>query len=414
MKEPEILFESIPGGVTAPKGFQAAGVAAGIKKRNKDVAIIYSEVPATAAGVFTTNKVKAAPVLWSSRIVENQKSVQAIVINSGNANACTGAIGMDHAALMSEATAKELHLDKDSVLVASTGVIGVPLPIDRVLSGIHTACSELNSSPEASDAAAHAIMTTDTFKKEIAITIELQGQTVTIGGIAKGSGMIHPNMATMLGYITTDVNIDRSLLTKLLKDTVEDSYNMISVDGDTSTNDAVIVLANGLANNEKLTDASSQEYAQFCAAFRYVNTFLAKQIVRDGEGANKLLEVHVTGAASVQDAKKLVKSVIQSSLVKTAFFGEDANWGRILAAMGYSGATFDTSNVTIKFKSDGGSVVLMKNSEPLQFDEDAALKVLQEKDIHVDIKLGDGDASAIGWGCDLSYEYVRINGDYRT
>ncbi len=414
MEGQKISLSTIEGGITAPKGFKAAGVAAGIKKRNKDIAVIYSEVPAKVAAAFTTNRVKAAPVLWSQRIVGSKKEVQAIVINSGNANACTGTIGMEHAALMCETTAKELKLDKDTVLVSSTGVIGVPLPIECICNGIHSACAALDSTFQASEAAAEAIMTTDTFKKQIAIAIEIGGQTVTIAGMAKGSGMIHPNMATMLGFITTDVNIDLALLDQLLKETVADSYNMISVDGDTSTNDTVVVLANGQANHQIITDANSENFLKFRDAFRHVNTYLAKQIVRDGEGANKLLEVHVTGAHSTEDAKKLVKSVINSSLVKTAFFGEDANWGRILAAMGYSGATFDTAKVKIKFASDGGSILLMQDSEPVKFDEEAALKILKEKDIHIDIKLQDGNGTAIGWGCDLSYEYVRINGDYRT
>ncbi len=407
-------IHAIDGGVTAPKGFMAAGVHAGIKKRKKDVAIIYSKVPAKAAAVFTTNIVKAAPVLWSENIVKQNHIVQAIVINSGNANACTGTTGMEHATQMAETTAHELELDKNTVVVASTGIIGVPLPIETVCKGIHSVCEELAESAGASTMAAEAITTTDTFIKQIAVRVDIDGQTVSIGGMAKGSGMIHPNMATMLSFITTDANIDALLLDELLKETVDSSYNMISVDGDTSTNDMVVVLANGSADNNLIIDKQSEGYLQFREAFQYVNTYLAKQIVRDGEGANKLLEVHVKGAKSKSCAKMLVKSIITSNLVKTAFFGEDANWGRILAAMGYSGADFDTNHVTIKFKSNAGSILLMNDSEPIQFDEEKALKVLKESDIHIDIELSDGEAESVGWGCDLSYDYVKINGDYRT
>lgn len=414
MKEENSSIHFIDGGVTSPKGFMAAGVHAGIKKRKKDLAVIYSKVPAKAVAAFTTNTVKAAPVLWSEQVVKSGGNVQAIVVNSGNANACTGSTGMDHAIQMAETAALELSLDKNAVIVSSTGIIGLPLPIETVCTGIHAVCEELSESVQASAMAAEAIMTTDTFMKQVAVSINIQGQVVTIGGMAKGSGMIHPNMATMLSFVTTDADISLPLLDELLKDTVSDSYNMISVDGDTSTNDMVVVIANGLAKNERIIEKDSDAYAKFRAAFQYVNTYLAKQIVRDGEGANKLIEVHVTGAVCKADAKKLVKSVITSNLVKTAFFGEDANWGRILAAMGYSGAQFDTTNVTIQFKSNAGSILLMNHSEPVQFDESIALQILKESDIHVDIKLCDGDGEAIGWGCDLSYEYVRINGDYRS
>ena len=406
-------MKRLEGGITAPIGFRASGVSAGVKKQGKDVALIYSEVPANAAAVFTTNAVKAAPVLWSQRNLLNQQTAQAIVINSGNANACTGSAGMEHAIQMCETVAKHLSIETNDVLVASTGVIGVHLPIDLVCSGIASASAELGSSTEAAAAAAEAIMTTDTFSKQIAVSITVDGKTVTIGGMAKGSGMIHPNMATMLGFVTTDANIDQPTLQKLLKETVADSYNMISVDGDTSTNDTVFVLANGQAGNECLTE-THPEYSQFRDAFRFVNTFLAKQIVMDGEGASKFLEVRVEGAATTEDARKLVKSIINSSLVKTAFFGEDANWGRILAAMGYSGVAFDVARVYIAFESAAGRISLMEDGEPEHFDEDVASQILKEREIIIDVKLGDGEASAVGWGCDLSYEYVRINGDYRT
>lgn len=406
-------MERREGGITAPVGFQAAGVSAGIKKQGKDVALIYSEAPAHVGAVFTTNVVKAAPVLCTQQKVLRQPMARAVIINSGNANACTGAVGMEHAVQMCETTANGLRLAADEVLVASTGVIGVPLPIEQVCTGIQAASAELGSEAANASAAAEAIMTTDTFVKQVAVSVVIDQKTVTIGGMAKGSGMIHPNMATMLGFITTDAQMEPAALQQLLQATVEDTFNMISVDGDTSTNDTVLVLANGQAGNEPLT-VDHAEFPAFRDAFRFVCTFLAKQIVTDGEGASKLLEARVTGAASRADARKLVKAVLNSSLVKTAFFGEDANWGRILAAMGYAGAPFDPAKVSIAFTSDQGHIALMEHGEPIQFDEEAASRILHERDIVIEISLGDGDASATGWGCDLSYDYVRINGDYRT
>jgi glutamate N-acetyltransferase/amino-acid N-acetyltransferase len=405
--------KQVEGGITAPIGFRASGVSAGIKKQGKDVAVIYSETLANAAAVFTTNAVKAAPVLWSQRTLQGKLTAQAIVINSGNANACTGKAGLEHAIQMCETVANQLSIRTDDVLVASTGVIGVPLPIDRVCNGIMAACETLDRSPEAATSAAEAIMTTDTCSKQVAVSILVDGKTVTIGGMAKGSGMIHPNMATMLGFITTDVSIDGQVLQQLLRETVAETYNMISVDGDTSTNDTVFVLANGQAGNNLMTE-EHVDFERFREAFRFVNTFLAKQIVQDGEGATKLLEVRVHGAASTEDARKLAKAIINSNLVKTAFFGEDANWGRILAAMGYSGVAFDVSGVSIAFESRGGRIVLMEHGEPEIFDEETASRILREREIVVEVQLHEGDASATGWGCDLSYEYVRINGDYRT
>lgn len=408
-----LLVEQLEGGISAPAGFRAAGVSAGIKKQGKDIAIIYSTVPAQAAAVFTTNTVKAAPVLWSNRKMQHGQVAQAIVVNSGNANACTGISGMEHTIAMCEAVATELGLRVDDVLVASTGVIGVPLPVDRVCTGIRRACAELATGVNAANSAAEAILTTDTFTKQMAVSITIDGKAVTIGGMAKGSGMIHPNMATMLGLLTTDANIDGATLQKMLRETVVDTYNMISVDGDTSTNDTVFVLANGQAGNDCLTEAHP-DYGTFRDAFHFLCTFLAKQIVRDGEGATKLLEVRVTGAATVVDARKLGKSIIQSSLVKTALFGEDANWGRILAAMGYSGASFDVARVQIAFESSAGRITLMEDGEPEHFDEELASRILHESEIVIDVLLGDGTAGATAWGCDLSYDYVRINGDYRS
>ncbi|WP_341877483.1 bifunctional ornithine acetyltransferase/N-acetylglutamate synthase [Defluviitalea saccharophila] len=403
----------IDGGITSPKGIKATGNYIGIKKKRKDLAIVYSELPAKGAATFTTNVVKAAPVLWNQQLINEKGNIQAIVVNSGNANACTGEQGMLDTQQMAQTMADCLGLKKEEVLVASTGVIGVPLPMDIICPGIEKTALKLSCLRESAKEAAEAIMTTDTFSKEIAVTFELDGKTITIGGMAKGSGMIHPNMATMLSFITTDINISRELLDKALKESIVDSYNMISVDGDTSTNDMVLVLANGAAENA-LIDTENEDYEQFKKAFHYVNTYLAQQIVRDGEGAGKFIEVYVKGTKTKSDARILAKSIITSNLVKTAFFGEDANWGRILCAMGYSGVQFDTSKVTIQFVSEAGSIILMKNGTPLVFDEDYAYKILHEKDIKVIALLEEGSEEATAWGCDLSYEYVRINGEYRT
>ncbi|WAH37206.1 bifunctional ornithine acetyltransferase/N-acetylglutamate synthase [Alicyclobacillus dauci] len=406
-------MKRLEGGVTAPKGFMASGIRAGVKKEGRDVALVYSTREANVAATFTTNVVKAAPVVLSQETVGKRPVGRAVVINSGNANACTGDVGLRDAAQMRESVAVGLGIANRDVLVASTGVIGVPLPIETVCAGIRTACAELGETREAGTAAAEAIMTTDTYVKEMAVSVEIDGKTVTVGGMAKGSGMIHPNMATMLAVLTTDGSVDAATLQALLRETVADTYNMISVDGDTSTNDTVFMMANGLAGNDTVT-GTHPDYGVFRDAVRYVCTFLAKRIVGDGEGASKLLEVQVSGAATSTDARVLAKSVINSNLVKTAFFGEDANWGRILAAMGYSGASFDAAGVSIAFESAAGRIDLMKAGEPERFDEDVASGILKEREIVIDIHLRDGDGRATAWGCDLSYDYVRINGDYRT
>ncbi|NLJ89144.1 MAG: bifunctional ornithine acetyltransferase/N-acetylglutamate synthase [Epulopiscium sp.] len=406
-------MKKIDGGVTSPKGFMANGNYIGIKKKKKDLSVIYSESPAKGAAAFTTNIVKAAPVLWNQKIIDAKTNIQAIVINSGNANACTGEQGMQDAILMAQTTAEALNLKKEEVLVASTGVIGVLLPMDIICPGIKKTIAALSASREAAKMAAEAIMTTDTYSKEIAVSFTIQGKTVTIGGMAKGSGMIHPNMATMLSFITTDLNIAQDLLDKALKESIVDSYNMISVDGDTSTNDMVIVLANGAAANE-IIDKEDQDYEIFKEALHYVNSYLAKEIVRDGEGAGKFIEVNVKGTKTKEDARIISKSIIRSNLVKTAFFGEDANWGRVICAMGYSGVKFDVNKVTIEFSSKAGKISLMEKGLPIKFDEDIALKILKEKDVTVTATLKEGIEEATAWGCDLSYEYVRINGDYRT
>jgi len=403
----------IKGSITSPNGFKATGKHTGLKKYKKDLAIIFSEVPANTAAVFTTNIVKAACVLWNQKIVKMQPGVQAIVVNSGNANACTGDEGITNNETMAEITAKSLGLKKEQVLVASTGVIGVSLPMDTIKTGIEMLCPELGNSDEDGKNAAESIMTTDTFSKEIAVEFEIQGKTVKIAGMAKGSGMIHPNMATMLAFLTTDINITTELLDKALKETVTDSYNMISVDGDTSTNDMVTILANGKAKNQLISE-ENEDYKVFREALNTVNTHLAQQIIKDGEGATKFLEAQIHGATTKDEARKLAKSIISSSLVKAAFFGEDANWGRIIAAMGYSGAYFDQTKVGISFSNNTGSIVVMQNGMPIKFDEDEALKILKEKDIKIIVNLQDGGAEATAWGCDLSYEYVKINGEYRT
>ena len=407
----------IDGGITAPKGFLANGIAAGIKKRKKDIAILVSEIPAQAAGAFTTNKVKAAPVIWDKQLIASGKTMSAIVINSGNANACTGEKGFsdtrDTASYAAELlAARGIDTSAEQVLVCSTGVIGVPLPMDTVKEGIKTCVSGLSKELEAAKSAADAICTTDTFRKEIAVEIEIDGKPIRIAGMAKGSGMIHPNMATMLSFITTDAELPASILQKLLGTTIIDTYNMISVDGDTSTNDTVLVLANGCSgvNIQKGT----LQWEEFCKAFTYVHTFLAKAIVRDGEGAGKFIEVIVNGAKNIKDARILARSVVASSLVKAAFFGADANWGRILCAMGYSGADFNPAGTELSFSSSQGSIIVVKNGEPVSFNEDFAKKILLEKEVTVTAKLNDGESSAKAWGCDLSYEYVRINGDYRS
>lgn len=399
------------GSVTSPKGFKASGIYGGIKKiEKKDVAVIVSDVPAKAAGVFTTNKVAAAPVIVSKKNVEDGE-IQAVVANSGNANACTGKVGMENAEGMAGLVADKLGIPKDNVVVASTGVIGVYLDMDKVKSAINSAMSEL--SYDGGHDAAQAIMTTDTFSKEVAVELEIDGKTVTIGGMAKGSGMIHPNMATMLCFITTDANIEKNLLKKALKSIADDTFNMITVDGDTSTNDMVTVLANGLAGNSEISK-EDENYSKFYNALYYVLETLSIMIAKDGEGASKLLTVNILNAATKQDAKKAAKSVIQSSLVKTAMFGEDANWGRILAAIGYSGAEFDQTKVEIYLKSQHGSIKVAEEGAGLLFDEVLAKKILESKEVTIVGDLNNGEASATAWGCDLTYDYVKINGSYRS
>ena len=407
-------MEIITGGVTAAKGFKAAAAAAEIKYKGRtDMAMVYSEVPCVAAGTFTTNVVKAAPVKWDQNVVYNHPSAQAVICNSGIANACTGAEGYGYCKATADAASEILGIPADSVLVASTGVIGMQIPIDRIVNGVKAMAPKLDGSLEAGTEAAKAIMTTDTVKKEVAVQIEIGGKTVTVGGMCKGSGMIHPNMCTMLGFITTDVVISKELLQAALSESVKDTYNMVSVDGDTSTNDTVLLLANGLAGNKKI-ETKEEDYKKFAEALNYVNTWLAKHIAADGEGASALFEVKVIGAKSKEQAVTLSKSIITSNLTKAAIFGHDANWGRILCAMGYSGAVFDPEKVDLYFESKAGKLKIIENGVATGYSEEEATKILSEKEVTAiaDVKMG--TATATAWGCDLTYDYVKINADYRS
>ena len=377
------------------------------------MALIYSEKPCKAAGTFTTNLVKAAPVKWDRAIVESKRKPQAVIVNSGIANACTGEEGMGYCKATAEKVNNLLHIPTDEVLVASTGVIGMQLPIERICAGVETMVPQLNGDIESGHKAALAIMTTDTHEKEVAVEIELSGKTVTIGGMCKGSGMIHPNMCTMLSFVTTDAAISQELLLEALKADVEDTYNMISVDGDTSTNDTCLLLANGTAENTKITEKNAYYYT-FTKALRFVNETLAKQMAGDGEGATALFEVKAVGCESVEQAKTLAKSIVCSNLTKTAIAGHDANWGRILCAMGYSGAQFDPEKVDLFFESKAGKIQIIENGTAVDYSEAEATKILSETEVTAiaDVKMGDKTATA--WGCDLTHGYIEINADYRS
>lgn len=404
----------IQGGVTAPKGFQAAGVEAEIKYKNrKDMALIYSEIPCVGAGVFTSNLVKAAPVLWDQDIIKSGEAVQAVIVNSGIANACTGEQGMEYCEKTAKAAADSLSISEKAVLVASTGVIGMQLPIDKITAGVKTLAIHKEKSLEAGTLAAEAIMTTDTVSKQIAVSFEIDGKTVTLGGMCKGSGMIHPNMCTMLGFLTTDLSISKDMLQAALSEDVIDTFNMISVDGDTSTNDSLMIMANGMADNAMITEKDSH-YDIFKQALNYVNTWLAKKMAGDGEGATALFETKVIHAQSKEQARVLAKAVICSSLTKAAIFGHDANWGRILCAMGYSGATFDPDYMELYFESKAGKILIYQNGKSVDYSEEEATKILSENEVTVLVDLKQGDAQAAAWGCDLTYDYVKINADYRS
>ena len=407
-------MKQIPGGVTAAKGFEAAGVEAGIKYKNRmDMALVYSEQPCKAAGTFTTNVVKAAPVKWDQRIVRDSDYAQAVIINAGVANACTGAEGYSYCQRTAEAAAKAFSVAEDAVLVASTGVIGMQLPMEKLLLGVELLAAAKGGSLAHGSLASKAIMTTDTVNKEIAAEFTVGGRTATIGGMCKGSGMIHPNMCTMLGFVTTDVNISRELLQKALRENVQDTYNMVSVDGDTSTNDTVLLLANGMAGNAEITE-ENEDYRAFCEALNFVNTCLAKKIAGDGEGATALFEVRVIGARTKEEAVILSKSVVTSSLTKAAIYGHDANWGRILCALGYSGVDFDPEKVDLYFESEAGKLKIIENGVSTGYSEEEATKILSREAVTAIADMKQGDASATAWGCDLTYDYVKINADYRS
>lgn len=414
MSEENAVLMKISGGVTAAKGFKAASTAAGIKYKDRtDMAMIYSEVPCKSAGTFTSNIVKAAPVKWDKNQVTGGAPAQAVVINAGIANACTGEEGMLYCSRTADAAAEALGVSPESVLVASTGVIGKQLPIDRIEAGVKAMAPLLDSSLESGTSASLAIMTTDTKNKEVAVRIKLGGVTVTLGGMCKGSGMIHPNMCTMLSFVTTDAAISKELLQEALSQDIQDTYNMISVDGDTSTNDTVLLMANGLAGNPEIREKNG-DYELFCKALNYINETLAKKMAGDGEGCTALFEVTVVGAQTKEQAKVLAKSVITSSLTKAAIFGHDANWGRILCAMGYSGAQFDPEKVDLFFKSAAGYMQIIKDGVAVDYSEEEATKILSEPEVTAiaDVKMGTAQATA--WGCDLTFDYVKINADYRS
>ena len=407
-------MKKIKGGVTAAKGFEAASAAAGIKYQGRtDMALVYSQKPCEAAGTFTTNVVKAAPVKWDKKVVESNAKPQVIVINSGIANACTGETGIECCKEVAKEAAKALETEMESVLIGSTGVIGMQLPVEKMKDGVHLLAKEKAEGLEMGNLAAKAIMTTDTKEKEAAVTIELDGTTVTIGGMAKGSGMIHPNMCTMLAFITTDAVISKEALQAALSSDVEETYNMISVDGDTSTNDTVLLLANQMAGNKEI-QKGTKEFEIFKEALHEVNTTLAKKIAGDGEGATALLEVTVQGAETKQQAKTLAKSVICSNLTKTAIAGHDANWGRILCAMGYAGVEFEPEKTDLFIQSSAGEMKLVENGMALDYSEEKATEILSQTEVSIvaDIKLGAEKATA--WGCDLTHGYIDINADYRS
>lgn len=395
------------GSFVSPKGFEFTGIHSGVKKENKDLGLIYSQVPAVAAAVYTLNKVQAEPVKLTKSSVAKESLIQAVIVNSGNANACTGKKGMEDAILMQTTVADKLGIKPNYVAVASTGVIGEGMPMDKIIPGI----SKLNTGKEAIDATnfAESILTTDTFTKVVTFQTEIDGEIVTMSGVAKGSGMIEPNMGTMLGFIYTDANVSSSFLDNTLKSVTNQTFNCITVDGDTSTNDMVLVMANGQANNEKIT-ANHQDADMFKEMLKATSEALSKMIARDGEGATKLIDVTVTNAVSVEDAKKIAKSIVGSSLVKTAVFGTDANWGRIIAAIGYSEAEFDPEKIDLKI----GHITLLKQSEPVKFSEEEAKVLLENEIVNIYVNLNDGEYNGKAWGCDLTYDYVSINASYRS
>ena len=404
----------IEGGVTAAKGFFSASCMAQIKYTDRlDMAMVYSNSPCVSAGTYTTNLVKAAPVVWDRKITDGDGMVQAIVVNAGIANACTGKEGLDYCEQTANEAASVLGIKPEEVLVASTGVIGKQLPMEKIKAGVHKLKENLSDSLESASLSAEAIMTTDTIKKEIALEFEIAGTKVKMGGMCKGSGMIHPNMCTMLGFVTTDVAIDKALLLKALREDVVDTFNMVSVDGDTSTNDSFIALANGQAKN-KLIDSEGEDYKTFKEALHQINVELAKMMAGDGEGATALFEVKVVGAQSKDQARTLAKSVVTSSLTKAAIFGHDANWGRILCALGYSGEKLDPDHMELWFESNEGKILIYKDGNAVDFSEEDATNILSAKEVTALVDIQMGEETATAWGCDLTYDYIRINADYRS
>ncbi len=410
----KIKIEQIDGGVTAAAGFKAAGVAAGIKYTGRrDMAMIYSETDAVVSATFTSNVVKAAPVKYDMKIVSDSPYVRAVVVNSGIANAATGAQGMELCEKTAEAAAKALNIPENSVLIGSTGVIGEQIPLDKICAGVEALASSLSDTREAAADAERAIMTTDTVPKEIAVTVEIGGVPVTIGGMSKGSGMIHPNMCTMLAYICTDCDISKEMLERAVKRDIADTFNMITVDGDTSTNDTYIVMANGQARNPKIV-GEGDDFDAFYAALHFVDEYLARTMAKDGEGATALFEAKVIRADTKENAKILARSVVGSSLCKAAIYGHDSNFGRFLCALGYSGVNFDPDKVSLEYKSRAGSVRVFNRGLKADYSEDEATAILSEDEITVVIDMDAGEAEATAWGCDLSYDYVKINADYRS
>ncbi|MCR5033753.1 MAG: bifunctional glutamate N-acetyltransferase/amino-acid acetyltransferase ArgJ [Lachnospiraceae bacterium] len=407
-------MEVIKGGITAAKGFKAASAAAGIKYQGRtDMAMVMSTAPCTVAGTFTSNVVKAACVQWDMEIVKSGRPMQAVVINSGIANACTGREGFEACEKTAKGVEKALGIPFDTVGVASTGVIGMQLPVDKLVHGVEMMAPALDGSIDAGEAASKAIMTTDTVNKEIAVSFTAGGKTVTLGGMSKGSGMIHPNMCTMLAFLGTDLAIAKDLLQEAVSQVVKDSFNMITVDGDTSTNDTLLCMANGLAENPEITE-KNEDYEAFKEALTYVCTTLAKKMAADGEGASKLFEAQVVHARSKEDARTLSRAIVGSNLSKAAIFGCDANFGRFLCAMGYSGADFDQNDVELFFKSANGTLQVFDHGTPLAFDEDKALAIMKADAVTVFVDMHEGEAEATAWGCDLTYDYVKINADYRS
>ena len=407
-------MKAIEGGVTAAKGFTASSCAAGIKYQGRtDMAFVFSKKPCTCAGTFTSNVVKAACVQWDQKIVYSGDPMHGVVINSGIANACTGKEGFDACEATAKAVEKALGVPYTSVAVASTGVIGMQLPVDKLVAGVETMSQSLDESVDAGTAASKAIMTTDTVNKEVAVTFTAGGKEITLGGMSKGSGMIHPNMCTMLAFLTTDLSIEKSLLQEAVSEVVRDSFNMITVDGDTSTNDTLLLMANGEAGNETIS-AKGEDYDAFKEALTYVCTFLAKKMAADGEGASKLFEAKVVNAKTKDDARTLSRAIVGSNLSKAAIFGCDANFGRFLCAMGYSGADFDQNDVELYFESANGKLKVFDKGTPIVFDEDEALKIMKADAVTVFVNMNEGSEEATAWGCDLTYDYVKINADYRS